>query len=170
MAACAVLEHEFLIPTLLPDFSYLSHDVERDEQPVYSDAAVYSVEDAAIDAELAEGEETTAEVEALMAFAFATHAQTYDLVARTVAGFTSKDMQHADYAAMLSAAARVALERSYPLLFQEYLAGSDSEEIRSLVGAELSKLRPAQLVWREPAPRAPRIRKPKSTARFLGWS
>jgi hypothetical protein len=85
----------------------------------------------------------------LLAFAFATPAQCYDLVARTVAGFISKDLQHEDYRSMFHAAARVALEMSHPLLFQEWLAGNDAGEIPALVGAELSKLRPSQLVFRE---------------------
>jgi hypothetical protein len=161
--ACAMAISDFF--SVAPQFNPAYFDDEPGAPQPVCDAVAISPEDAAIDAELAQAEETTAEVDALVAFAFATPAQTYDLVSATIAGFTSKDLQHEDYRAMFTAAARVALERTHPVLFQEWLAGNDSEEIKTLVGAELSKLRPSTLVFKEPAPRAPR--KAKSTARFL---
>jgi hypothetical protein len=125
--ACAVLDFE---PAIIPDFSYLSHDVEYDDvQQIATDAALYTPEAFEADSKRALEFESVEHVEALLAFAFATPAQTYDLVARTVAGFISQDMRRKDYAATFSAAALAPLVRVSAFRFS-FIASDDQSSPR----------------------------------------
>jgi hypothetical protein len=161
--ACAVKDFYSVVP-------FTNSWLADAEAPQIATDLFESLSPAAFEAEASAAleNESTDHVEALLAYAFATPVQCYDMVSATVAGFISQDLRHKDYEATFKAAARVALERHAPVLFQEWLAGNDSPEIKQLVGTELKRLRPAQLVF-EAAPPKPRKRKVKSTARFLGW-
>jgi hypothetical protein len=118
--ACAVLDFE---PAIM-------HDVEYDDvQQIATDAALYTPEAFEADSKRALEFESVEHVEALLAFAFATPAQTYDLVARTVAGFISQDMRRKDYAATFSAAALAPLVRVSAFRFS-FIASDDQSSPR----------------------------------------